>query len=320
MGELGPELVVSNGRYFTVGNDGPEMVNLADDAIVFNHLQTERLLKNGQAPGRGRAVTNERAATSLATGNISGPAMASASAALAQLKQLRAMWESLLSASTSDLAGKGGGGGGGGGGSDGKGDTAARRAWIKEVERWYNLMQEIAKLEKEITHEETLRTKLSSDTNKNGEAYFKSQVESLRAIEQQMVAQETLNISRRDYFNQRRKQLNEDNGPFNQLYSFDEQGQLKYKSNVTINGKTWDSAFGFLSDLMTRDDAGRPKYSSEEQYNILTKAGFADYMKYDSSGKEIQLGGTDSDKGPSAEDYATFYSDSVEALFDWMDT
>jgi len=38
MGELGPEMVVSNGRYFVVGQNGPEMVNLASDAIVFNHL------------------------------------------------------------------------------------------------------------------------------------------------------------------------------------------------------------------------------------------------------------------------------------------
>jgi hypothetical protein len=41
MGELGQELVVSNGRYFVVGQDGPEFVNLDSDAIVFNHLQTE---------------------------------------------------------------------------------------------------------------------------------------------------------------------------------------------------------------------------------------------------------------------------------------
>jgi len=79
MGELGPELVVSNGRYFVAGQDGAEMVNLADDAIVFNHLQTEQLLKNGMSAGRGRAVTNERNAVAFATGNINGgPAMASA--------------------------------------------------------------------------------------------------------------------------------------------------------------------------------------------------------------------------------------------------
>jgi hypothetical protein len=40
MGELGQELVVSHGRYYVVGTNGPEMVNLDDDAIVFNHIQT----------------------------------------------------------------------------------------------------------------------------------------------------------------------------------------------------------------------------------------------------------------------------------------
>jgi len=48
---------------------------------VFNHLQTQRLLSNGSS-GRGRAITNERNATSMATGNVSGPAKASASAVL----------------------------------------------------------------------------------------------------------------------------------------------------------------------------------------------------------------------------------------------
>jgi len=40
MGELGPELVVSNGRYFIVGQNGAEFVDLDKDAIVFNHKQT----------------------------------------------------------------------------------------------------------------------------------------------------------------------------------------------------------------------------------------------------------------------------------------
>jgi hypothetical protein len=38
VGELGPELVVSGGRYFTVGQNGAEVVNLPNDAIVFNHM------------------------------------------------------------------------------------------------------------------------------------------------------------------------------------------------------------------------------------------------------------------------------------------
>jgi len=141
MGELGPELVVSNGRYFVAGQNGAEMVDLADDAIVFNHLQTEQLLKKGMSNGRGKAVTSEKNAVAFATGNT-GPAMASASAALAALKQLRAMWESLKGASISDLAGAGGGGGGGGGGDKSK--VVDPSIWIDTVERWYNLMQKIA--------------------------------------------------------------------------------------------------------------------------------------------------------------------------------
>jgi len=87
---------------------------------------------------RGKAVTNERVATAYAKGNINGgPAMASAAAALAALKQLRAQWQALASLSAQDLAGTGGGGGGGGGGGDPK-------AFIKELEKWYDWLQQIA--------------------------------------------------------------------------------------------------------------------------------------------------------------------------------
>jgi len=77
MGELGPELYVTGGRYYVAGQGGAEFVNLPNDAIVFNHLQTRKLLSTGAA-GRGKPVTNEKAATSLATGNIMGLAMANA--------------------------------------------------------------------------------------------------------------------------------------------------------------------------------------------------------------------------------------------------
>jgi len=81
------------------------------------------LLKREKGGGRGKPVTSEKNAISFAKG--SGPAAASASAALATLKQIRAMWQSMLGASMRDLgslagleAGKSGGGGGGGGGND----------------------------------------------------------------------------------------------------------------------------------------------------------------------------------------------------------
>jgi len=43
-------------------------------------------------------------------------------------------------------AGSGGGGGGGGGKKD--------KGFMKEVERWYTLMQRIAQLEKDINYQE----------------------------------------------------------------------------------------------------------------------------------------------------------------------
>jgi len=176
MGELGPEMVVSNGSYYLVGQNGAEFVDLADDAIVFNHLQTERLLRSGSG-SRGKPITNERNAVSFAKGNTSGPAMASASSALAALKQLRAMWQSLLNSSLTDLAQLGGGGGGG------KNKDAG---FVRDLERWYNLLRQIADLEKDITHQETLRKKLESDRIIDGKAYYKSQKESLKLLDDEM--------------------------------------------------------------------------------------------------------------------------------------
>ena len=274
MGELGPELVVSNGRYFLAGENGAEFVDLASDAIVFNHLQTRRLFEQGAIGGRGHALTNEREAVAFAKGkvpltgnarvgekgdgsdqgakdpskeqpqevdvkktakavvhgtsgtinwlkgsysgsssgettkskevsfkakqgekktiktkvspirwsrsftgsggsssdswskdfpvtaakgNISsiGPAMASASEALAVLKQLRAMWQSLADASLADMGGNAGrgGGGGGGGGGDNKEEKEKYYAGIaNNVNRWYNYLVRIEELQRTINN------------------------------------------------------------------------------------------------------------------------------------------------------------------------
>ena len=55
VGELGRELIVRNDKFFTVGNNGAEFVNLKRGDIVFNHRQTEELLKNGKINTRGKA-------------------------------------------------------------------------------------------------------------------------------------------------------------------------------------------------------------------------------------------------------------------------
>jgi len=162
------------------------MVNLADDAIVFNHLQTKSLLEKGMSSTRGQAVTNERNAVAFAKGSIhGGPAKASASAALAALKQLRAQWQAIEKLSAEDLAGKGGGGGGGGGGNN--------AAFIKQLERWYNWLQKIATLEKQITHEQTKRQKITSDFKRSGKEYVDSQLDSLAKLQSEVETYEDLN-------------------------------------------------------------------------------------------------------------------------------
>lgn len=47
VGELGQEMIVRDGRFFTVGDNGAEFVKIKKGDIVFNHLQTKELLKNG---------------------------------------------------------------------------------------------------------------------------------------------------------------------------------------------------------------------------------------------------------------------------------
>jgi TP901 family phage tail tape measure protein len=61
-GELGREIVVTpQNRWYTVGDNGAEFVNIPRGSIVFNHKQTEELLRNGKATsdgGRARALVN----------------------------------------------------------------------------------------------------------------------------------------------------------------------------------------------------------------------------------------------------------------------
>lgn len=59
MGELGQEIVVRDGHWFTVGDNGAEFVGYKKGDIVFNHKQSEELLKNGYVTsggGRGKAL------------------------------------------------------------------------------------------------------------------------------------------------------------------------------------------------------------------------------------------------------------------------
>jgi TP901 family phage tail tape measure protein len=71
MGELGQEIIVRDGHWFTVGDNGAEFVGYKKGDIVFNHKQSEELLKNGYVTsggGRGKALA-EGTAFSRGTGS-----------------------------------------------------------------------------------------------------------------------------------------------------------------------------------------------------------------------------------------------------------
>jgi hypothetical protein len=153
VGELGPELAVYNHQYHLLGQNGAEFVNLPKNAIVFNHKQTEGIIK-GQTNIRGSA---------MAEGNVSGPALAGgASAALAAVQRAKAMWQGLLNSLTvADLLG---GGQGGGGGNTLKGVK-------EELQEWYNLSRQIANIEQEINN---LLAERANIPERDGDAYLRS--------------------------------------------------------------------------------------------------------------------------------------------------
>lgn len=251
MGELGPELVVSNGRYFTVGENGAEFVSLADDAIVFNHLQTKQLLGKGST-GRGRAVTNEKNATSYATGN----AKASAAEALQELINIRAQWQALLNKSAKDLGSKAGGGGGGGGGNDPKTIT-------HDLERWYNLLRQIEKLEKNITLEQAKRANM-----KNGYDHVNSMEKELALLRKQQKAYSDLAKLQKDYYDRRRQDLLSTD--YSKIFTYDEDGLMQY-----VDGE--NRGLDILAKLQERNPNGKyvnAAVNSTSQLAYLKSVGF----------------------------------------------
>ena len=75
VGELGREIVVDprTGRWYTVGDNGAEFVNIPKNAIVFNHIQSQSLLEQGYVAARGTALAGGNAnltGTAMVTGGI----------------------------------------------------------------------------------------------------------------------------------------------------------------------------------------------------------------------------------------------------------
>lgn len=347
MGELGPELVVSNGRYFIVGQGGAEFVDLASDAIVFNHKQTKRLIEQGAINSRGKPYISENAALayakghnpltgmakvvpegneqigtgngsstnttiikyqkiasvttdptehsfrlySFAKGNMAGPAMASAKAALAALKEIRAMWQAMLDSSPKNLgalAGRGGGGRGkGGGGKNGSGDGSDSggegeeatpfqlTAATAEIQRWYNLLRQIERLEKDITYQEQLQNNLLADQADNGELIYQSYKTELDFLDEEIVKQKQLLELQKSWLEARIADLtNPETSVLARIFTYDpEKRLLQYRGDGTPGSGV---GLDILEQLNRRDINGQGldhAANSEEQLKYLDDLG-----------------------------------------------
>ena len=291
MGELGPELVVSGGRYYVVGQNGAEFVNLPSDAIVFNHLQTKRLLESGHINSTGDPVTNERNAVAWATGNVNGgPAMASASDVIAQLLELRAFWQGILEMSAQDFAKAGGGGkGGGGGGEDNK-------AYVADLERWYNLLRQIANLEQKITLEQAKRQNML-----NGYDYVDSLENELDQLKRQEKAYRDLSALQKSYYDTRRQDLL--NSDYSKIFTYTSDGLMQYHEGENIG-------FDILAKLQELDANGQMKMNATEQLAYLESIGF------DTSVLKVTKEGEDVD---SETEMVQNFFDNVQAWMDELD-
>lgn len=255
MGELGPELWVSGGHYYIAGQSGAEFVNLPDDAIVFNHLQTRSLLANGNTT-RGRAIGGEDRAVAFAKGSPEGPARASAKDTLDALRRLRAQWQSLLELPASDLSKKAGGGGGGGGAEDYKTFTA-------DLERWYNLLRQIANYEQKITYEQKQR-----ENFKHGQEYVDSLEKELKYLEKQADAYAVLSELQKSYYDQRRKDLN-DTQYGKLIFTYTEDGLMQYLDDVVdANGNRQSRGLAILAELNRQSNERGQSYWDKEGKNL----------------------------------------------------
>ena len=256
MGELGPELWVSGGHYYIAGQGGAEFVNLPDDAIVFNHLQTRSLLANGNTT-RGRAIGGEDRAVAFAKGSPEGPARASAKDTLDALRKLRAQWQSLLELPASDLSKKAGGGGGGGGGAE------DYKTFTADLERWYNLLRQIANYEQKITYEQKQR-----ENFKYGQDYVDSLEKELKYLEKQADAYATLSELQKSYYDQRRKDLN-DTQYGKLIFTYTEDGLMQYLDDVVdANGNKQSRGLAILAELNRQSNERGQSYWDKEGKNL----------------------------------------------------
>lgn len=245
VGELGPELGVYDGTYHLLGQNGAEFVDLPKQALVFNHLQTEALLR-GQSGVR-------IGGTAMASGNVSGPAFASGYAAAAQrAREIADLWQGLAETDVNSLLNSASSGGGGGG------DNTIK-ATIQDLEEWYNLSRKIANVEQEINNIVAERENITE-----GDKYLRSlRQQQVLLREQESYQKKLLNYQQLQL--QRQADLINQNKLWSQFLTVTEEGLLQY-----VNGNETNGGKGALEVLQDLNEM-----SGEEQVAFLNKLGYS---------------------------------------------
>lgn len=256
VGELGPELAVYDNAYHLLGRDGAELVDIPDDAIIFNHKQTEGILKGQANNGRGKTVNGQPA---FAAGNVSGPAYAGGlSGAIAAIDREIMAWKALLSMTTADLLGSAGGGGGGGSGN-------TLKAHIEDLVEWYNLTRQIADIEQKINNIIAKRANIT-----DGRAYLKSLREQQHLLEGQALVQKTLLGYQQKQLELQAEQINT-HDIWKQFFHVGSDGLLQYNMGNEVNGGK--GTLTLLQQLNQMSGAEQLSYIKNLGYSYVTNDG-----------------------------------------------
>lgn len=256
VGELGPELAVYDNAYHLLGRNGAELVDIPDDAIIFNHKQTEGILKGQANNGRGKTVNGQPA---FATGNVSGPAYAGGlSGAIAAIDREIMAWKALLSMTTADLLGSAGGGGGGGSGN-------TLKAHIEDLVEWYNLIRQIADIEQKINNIIAKRANIT-----DGRAYLKSLREQQHLLEGQALVQKTLLGYQQKQLELQAEQINT-HDIWKQFFHVGNDGLLQYNMGNEVNGGK--GTLTLLQQLNQMSGAEQLSYIKNLGYSYVTNDG-----------------------------------------------
>lgn len=256
VGELGPELAVYDNAYHLLGRNGAELVDIPDDAIIFNHKQTEGILKGQANNGRGKTVNGQPA---FATGNASGPAYAGGlSGAIAAIDREIMAWKALLSMTTADLLGSAGGGGGGGSGN-------TLKAHIEDLVEWYNLTRQIADIEQKINNIIAKRANIT-----DGRAYLKSLREQQHLLEGQALVQKTLLGYQQKQLELQAEQINT-HDIWKQFFHVGSDGLLQYNMGNEVNGGK--GTLTLLQQLNQMSGAEQLSYIKNLGYSYVTNDG-----------------------------------------------